>query len=388
MGMARSTNLTGFWAGKESVYGVKAPPTLHLRETGGSATLSQEFVETKARLGSRLPAGKIRVGEQGQASLPFEADVNSAQLIFAAFTGNESVSGTGPYTHTFTPLNSALLPSFTIHELKAGYLRYAYTGAVLNSVSMEINPQGIVTMGTDWVFKTEVEEFRGITGASFSPADDEVTLPAHGFVDGTPVKFFRDSSTSQLPTPLTFDTVYFVRDATTNTFKLAATSGGAAIDLGGTPSGAFVIVPQVTVVANTALPHTYNDAWIELDNAQFNEVRKVSINMSNNLKTDDFRINLQGQLYSVSADKLTLTGSVAMVFNEDSRAHYAKVKTQASTSIRLWVQSGVNKIEVMLPEVRYSDVSWEEGDLLLNLNFELVNQWPTFTVVNGVPTTI
>lgn len=388
MGMARSTNLTGFWIGKEPAYGVKAPPVLHLRETGGTATLTQEFVETKARLGSRLPAGKIRVGEQGQASLPFEADVNSAQLIFAAFTGNEAVTGTGPYTHTFTPLNSATLPSFTIHELKAGYLRYAYTGAVLNNVSMEVNPQGIVSMGTEWVFKTEVEEFKSLTWGAFDLGTDEVTLPSHGFTAGTPVKFFRDSSTAQLPTPLSFDTVYYVRDVTTDTFKLAATSSGPALDLGGTPSGNFVIVPQPTIQANTALPHTYNDAWIELDNAQFNEVRKISLNMSNNLKTDDYRLNLQGQLYSVTADKLTLSGSVAMVFNEDSRAHYAKVKAQTTTSLRFWVQSGAHKIEVVVPEIRYSDVSWEEGDLLLNLNFELVNQWPTFIVVNEVSSAI
>ena len=57
---------------------------------------------------------------------------------------------------------------------------------------------------------------------------DIITLVGHGLADTQEVFL---STTGTLPAPLVAGTGYFVRDATANTFKLAATSGGAAINL-------------------------------------------------------------------------------------------------------------------------------------------------------------
>lgn len=56
---------------------------------------------------------------------------------------------------------------------------------------------------------------------------DVITSAAHGLVDGRPVRF----EGVDLPDGMVQGTVYYVRDATTNTFKIAATLGGAAINL-------------------------------------------------------------------------------------------------------------------------------------------------------------
>ncbi|MEJ7892056.1 MAG: phage major capsid protein [Solirubrobacteraceae bacterium] len=56
---------------------------------------------------------------------------------------------------------------------------------------------------------------------------DVITAPAHGFADGTPVTF----SPLTGGAPLVKDTTYYVRDSVGNTFKVAATPGGAAINL-------------------------------------------------------------------------------------------------------------------------------------------------------------
>ncbi len=58
---------------------------------------------------------------------------------------------------------------------------------------------------------------------------DTITAPAHGFADTDKIVFVGGTP----PAGLTEGTVYFVRDSATNTFKVAATSGGAAIDLTG-----------------------------------------------------------------------------------------------------------------------------------------------------------
>lgn len=66
-------------------------------------------------------------------------------------------------------------------------------------------------------------------------ATDLLDAPAHGFTNGQTVVVWAGAGT--LPTGLVEGTVYYVRDALTNSLALAATSGGAAIDLTAIGSG-------------------------------------------------------------------------------------------------------------------------------------------------------
>lgn len=76
-------------------------------------------------------------------------------------------------------------------------------------------------------------------GRVFTAAtDDTITCNGHGLADTTPVRVL---STGTLPTGLSANTTYYVRDSTTNTFKLAATSGGTAIDITATGSGTHLL---------------------------------------------------------------------------------------------------------------------------------------------------
>jgi hypothetical protein len=62
----------------------------------------------------------------------------------------------------------------------------------------------------------------------FTAATSDVfTAPGHGFADTNKVRLFGSS----LPTGVSEDTDYYVRDTSGDTFKLAATSGGDAIDI-------------------------------------------------------------------------------------------------------------------------------------------------------------
>jgi hypothetical protein len=66
-----------------------------------------------------------------------------------------------------------------------------------------------------------------LTGVAGEADDDTLTKSSHGLVDGTAVFFLAGTGF----TGLTAGRRYFVRDAATNTFKLAATSGGSAVNL-------------------------------------------------------------------------------------------------------------------------------------------------------------
>ena len=65
-----------------------------------------------------------------------------------------------------------------------------------------------------------------------------VTHTAHGKADGDPIHF---TTTGALPTGLSVDTLYFVKTPLTNTYNVAATSGGTAINTTGSQSGTHTV---------------------------------------------------------------------------------------------------------------------------------------------------
>jgi hypothetical protein len=62
-------------------------------------------------------------------------------------------------------------------------------------------------------------------------SNDTFTSNSHGFSDGDIVRVSAELNTDTLPTGVDNSTTYYVRDSATNTFKLAATLGGSAINL-------------------------------------------------------------------------------------------------------------------------------------------------------------
>lgn len=82
------------------------------------------------------------------------------------------------------------------------------------------------------LFNAICPELGNFTVTIASPAI--FTLNGHGLQNGDPIRL---STTGALPTGVNATTTYFVRDVTTNTFRLAATAGGAAINTTGSQSG-------------------------------------------------------------------------------------------------------------------------------------------------------
>jgi len=79
-------------------------------------------------------------------------------------------------------------------------------------------------------------------------ATDVLTVSARTFADGDKVRLWSQNGTAAgtLPGGLAVATDYYVRDYTANTFKLAATSGGAAIDVTSAGTGTHYVglVPE------------------------------------------------------------------------------------------------------------------------------------------------
>lgn len=96
----------------------------------------------------------------------------------------------------------------------------------------------------------------------FQVASSAVRCPAHGNSDGDTVVFYGDT----VPTPLAAGTVYYVRDATTDTFNVAATLGGTAIPLT-TAGGSGCLVSPITLdVYGSSDTHTVASLSVGLPN--------------------------------------------------------------------------------------------------------------------------
>jgi hypothetical protein len=70
---------------------------------------------------------------------------------------------------------------------------------------------------------------------------DVFTCASHGYSDTNVIVFVGGTP----PGGLTEGTEYFIRDSATNTFKVAATSGGSAIDITSAPAASSVVVKLI-----------------------------------------------------------------------------------------------------------------------------------------------
>lgn len=95
-----------------------------------------------------------------------------------------------------------------------------------------------------------------------TPATDLITCPIHGYVDTNKVVLYGDT----VPAGLTEGTIYYVRDATADTFKLAATAGGAVIDLTSAGGSACVVSNIVEELYGGAGTHTITGWTLGLPN--------------------------------------------------------------------------------------------------------------------------
>ncbi len=93
-------------------------------------------------------------------------------------------------------------------------------------------------------------------------ADDTLEAPGHGFSNVQMVVVWAVPGVA-LPTGLAEGTVYHVRDATTDDLKLAATAGGAAIDITAVGAGMLQRIVEETFGAQGT--HTISSATMSID---------------------------------------------------------------------------------------------------------------------------
>jgi len=111
---------------------------------------------------------------------------------------------------------------------------------------------------------------RTFTGAA---ATDVITSTAHGLSNGMTIEVYNIGGA--LPTGLSAGTTYFVRDAAADTFKVALTASGAAVDITGAGTGTNYLLTREIETSQT----------YGLYNPQFKTYRSMQI-VTNELLAD------------------------------------------------------------------------------------------------------
>lgn len=149
----------------------------------------------------------------------------------------------------------------------SGYVRIA---ATFNAASGGVRTVAAVTNFTvgaghtvRWAGLWGAGVFKGYSPNGGNPkefqavaATDIVTVPSHGYILNDTIVFYGGT----VPAGLTEGTIYYARDITTDTFKVAATAGGAAIDLTGAGAADCVVSKIVENAYGGAGTHTIN-SW-------------------------------------------------------------------------------------------------------------------------------
>jgi hypothetical protein len=143
------------------------------------------------------------------------------------FTGTEATGGSPPYARqavvwgaaaSGTKANTGALT----FDVPAG--TYGFFGFFNASTGNTTNYEGYAPFGGS------VKGFATVDAADVTA--NSITASAHGYVNTDRVMAFNVFAES-LPAGLTEGTLYFVVGATTDTFQVSLTSGGAAVDITG-----------------------------------------------------------------------------------------------------------------------------------------------------------
>lgn len=229
------------------------PPTWNT--VSGDATMSAAGALTLASVitaggptGSTSVVPVITYNAKGLLTTVTTATITPAAISALALAGNQTVTG----GFTLTPFNigtvasgtttpSALNGNYQYMENNGASTIAAPTADSAIDITVTNGPSaGALTLtgftvgsNTGDTFATTVKSTSSVTVTSASPG--VVSWTAHGLQNGAPVYF----TAGTMPTGLTANTVYYVVAAATNTFEVATTPGGSAINTSST--GATVV---------------------------------------------------------------------------------------------------------------------------------------------------
>ena len=184
---------------KESAYGTPSG-SYKFGELDDESLRHQYELLTREDM-SRYGAAKSVTGKEymsGDMNMAMLNDDFTALMVLGLMGGN-TVSGSGPYVHTFT--ESGTLPSFTFLVSRENK-EHLYKGAVVDSISVSASLNEYATVGVSVMGKSE--DIGSIAAVGTTSANFPDALPALYFSNAK-VFFNADSTATSMVKSISFD---------------------------------------------------------------------------------------------------------------------------------------------------------------------------------------
>jgi hypothetical protein len=279
--------------------------------SGGGSTTTTEFewsqfdlrdASQRVRLeGQDAPTPEERVRATAYNTTQIHQETVGVTYTKLAAIGNLAglnVAGkSNPVTNELDWQTRQMLTQMT-RDIEWSFLRGTYARPVDNLT--ERKTRGIIEAIT-----TNVATGGDAVGTgTATAATDVVTFNAHGLADGDQVSF---TAIGTGAAGLTVGTTYYVRDSLTNTFKVAATPSGAAIDI--TTDGTGLDIEAAGVVGTTNLNELMQTVYV---NGGLSDTATATLMVPPALKPKLTQAYISGSSYSSYQEQSRNVGGVSV----------------------------------------------------------------------------
>lgn len=288
---------------EESTHAVPVAPTRHLPLVKADLKADPQPIDSEAIVaGARLQrsaqwsSGRVMAG----GDVGFELYDRSVGLLFKHIFGTVATTGSGPYTHTFTPGDidgKSLTFQEGVPDVSTGTSNpITWSGSKIAEAEIACKAGELVTLGLTLASKYAIL-YRQVT--------DGVTTNASTTVTSATAAFSRDDvgkpiSGTGIPAATT---IASVESTTSATLSAAATATATGLTF------TFGLALTSVSYPSNLMPMAFTGATVTIGGTAY-LTEELSLKFNNGLNTERFFLGDQGRAESLEAAQREITGTI------------------------------------------------------------------------------
>ena len=295
--------------GVESTPGTVVTPTIFVPLRSETLTDDRERLESDAIIAGRRVldddmwnGGNATVGGGVQHDL-YDRGIGS---LFKAIFGSVSTTGSGPYTHTFTPgdlTDNSLTVQKGVPDLNGTVHPFTLGGSFVTSAEIAVAQGAIASLGLNFAAMNSQAGSRSVTDGATTNTDATVTSTSGAFTDAD---IGKSISGTGIPAGAT---IVSINSGTSVEISAAATA---------TATGLTIVIGKALAsasYASGAKPVKFNHGYVTIGGSAVN-VKSATVSMDNGLSVDRRYLGSKNIAAPKEAALRAYTGSLDVDFDD------------------------------------------------------------------------
>jgi len=295
--------------GVESTPGTVVTPTIFVPLRSETLTDDRERLESDAIIAGRRVldddmwnGGNATVGGGVQHDL-YDRGIGS---LFKAIFGSVSTTGSGPYTHTFTPgdlTDNSLTVQKGVPDLNGTVHPFTLGGSFVTSAEIAVAQGAIASLGLNFAAMNSQAGSRSVTDGATTNTDATVTSTSGAFTDAD---IGKSISGTGIPAGAT---IVSINSGTSVEISAAATA---------TATGLTIVIGKALAsasYASGAKPVKFNHGYVTIGGSAVN-VKSATVSMDNGLSVDRRYLGSKNIAAPKEAALRGYTGSLDVDFDD------------------------------------------------------------------------